>query len=109
MARKKRSELEAEGPSIEVTDDASTDMVEPPPVEAEAELIDPAPRKRRKQRPPPMVDRPTPPLVQRWRITRGGKVLDGKTVVFIKPGKEVTAQTYNLDSLLQQGIEMEKI
>lgn len=121
MARKKKSELEAEKAASTKKEEASA----PPEEEvtttiidetAGAELVDPAPKKKPRPKPKKKDDPPRPSKEElkaaepkRYLVIRGGRIMHRGALTLMRTGKTFKANDYNVPQLLQQGIELKEV
>lgn len=106
MARKKKTEVEQDpsAPMEETASDAGPAEI----IDTRTALVDEVPVRGS------VVSAPTEPLpepkkVTRFRVLNGGRIMYRGQMAWLKQGKIVTEQGYDLGILRQQGIKLEAL
>ncbi len=124
MTRKSKKQLESEATEAasDVGEEAESDVFGT--VDKSAELIDPTPAKESKAKKPvkPKASEkavPPPPGVtdeeiaaaapKRYLVVRGGPIMHRGHGTELRTGKTIKAGGYNIEQLLQQGIELKEV
>lgn len=116
MARKKKSELEAEAAAAAIPDEGAPTATSTAVIDetAGAELVDPAPKKPRKPPKKTEVPRPTAEELavaapKRYEVVQGGRIMHRGALTQLRVGKVFKATDYNVPQLLQQGVVLKEV